>query len=840
MGRRARRRARGDGALAGCRSDPSRSDDGALRRPPAERPGDSRSRCPTTGPGWRWRCRRGGAWPSMCAAAPTASAWARSCAGSPFTPWDCTLARPGRRWSAHSSCGGGGSLGARCGCDRRAAGAPGHRRRDRRAGGGGGDSRAVVRPGLGRRGLVTFVVHAARKQDPAGAEAEAPELWREARRYNLPVKLALAAAREAAAEARGAAEALLVSLAPCRPGSRELWRAARAFETALSQTGRASEAGSIPRTRCTRSTTSPSPRWPSRSGTAPCLGLGGAAGQAWCALEAILERLEAGEAREALVLAGDQDGEGARAAGVSVLFSAEPRPFRGNGRTLRMLEIVREPGPERPHADAAGGLVRWLAALEECGPGRFTYQVPARDSDGIDWVSVVVEFCDVVVTGMGAISCFGDSADELWQAVLAGRPGIRRIPRLGQRPAGHHRRRGRGVAARAARPRRGDQPAPHRRGPGPGRAGRRRCRAGVGDRSGHLRPRPRGARAAIGRGLLRCGLGALHRAPPDDRHRLCLGDPGDWGGLSPGPPGAGVGLRGRRRHREATPFYLVGFSWLQALAVDRGDQEPENSCRPFDCARRGFALSEGGAALVLESLDGARARARPSWPRSGASAQPGRLRPQPPPRRGRGGRAVRPAGAGRCSPVPARARCHQRPRHRHPGGRSGGGGRPARGPGRALGDHPGVQHEGRPVTSWPPRGAWRIAALFTCRTGLVPPTRNLTDPDDDCRLDHVMGRARATDAATVLSSSSAWAGRTPPSSSRDSRSPRDRRFHLRGPGSPGARDPGPTRDRSDPARPAALPRPGLYLDGSPYLDLPPRGRLRRHHRRGDAVPAGAR
>ena len=36
----------------------------------------------------------------------------------------------------------------------------------------------------------------------------------------------------------------------------------------------------------------------------------------------------------------------------------------------------------------------------------------------------------VVVTGMGAISCFGDSADELWQALLAGRPGIRRIPRL--------------------------------------------------------------------------------------------------------------------------------------------------------------------------------------------------------------------------------------------------------------------------------------------------------------------------------------------------------------------------------------------------------------------------
>jgi hypothetical protein len=239
---------------------------------------------------------------------------------------------------------------------------------------------------------VTFVVHAARKQDPARAEAEAPDLWREVRRYNLPVKLALAAAREAAAEARGAAEAMLVSLAPCRPGSPELWRAARAFETALGQTGRASEVRINPTyTLHAIDNLALSALAIALGNRAPCLGLGGAAGQAWCALEAILERLEEGEAREALVLAGDQDGEGARAAGVSVLFSAERRPFRGDGRTLRLLEIVREPGPERPHADAAGGLVRWLAALEACGPGRFTYQVPARDSDGIDRVSVVVE-----------------------------------------------------------------------------------------------------------------------------------------------------------------------------------------------------------------------------------------------------------------------------------------------------------------------------------------------------------------------------------------------------------------------------------------------------------------
>jgi 3-oxoacyl-[acyl-carrier-protein] synthase II len=59
-----------------------------------------------------------------------------------------------------------------------------------------------------------------------------------------------------------------------------------------------------------------------------------------------------------------------------------------------------------------------------------------------------------------------------------------------------------------------------------------------------------------------------------------------------------------------TPFYLVGFSWLQVLALDQDgpDDAPARACRPFDRSRRGFALAEGGAALVLEPLAAARAR----------------------------------------------------------------------------------------------------------------------------------------------------------------------------------------------------------------------------------------
>ena len=55
-----------------------------------------------------------------------------------------------------------------------------------------------------------------------------------------------------------------------------------------------------------------------------------------------------------------------------------------------------------------------------------------------------------------------------------------------------------------------------------------------------------------------------------------------------------------------TPFYIFGFAWLQALALDQGGEDPASACRPL-IGGAGVALGEGGAALVLETLDGARA-----------------------------------------------------------------------------------------------------------------------------------------------------------------------------------------------------------------------------------------
>jgi 3-oxoacyl-[acyl-carrier-protein] synthase II len=56
-----------------------------------------------------------------------------------------------------------------------------------------------------------------------------------------------------------------------------------------------------------------------------------------------------------------------------------------------------------------------------------------------------------------------------------------------------------------------------------------------------------------------------------------------------------------------TPFYLIGFAGLQAVAIDNGD-DPSLACRPFDKKRKGFALADGAGAVVLETLESARER----------------------------------------------------------------------------------------------------------------------------------------------------------------------------------------------------------------------------------------
>ena len=53
---------------------------------------------------------------------------------------------------------------------------------------------------------------------------------------------------------------------------------------------------------------------------------------------------------------------------------------------------------------------------------------------------------------------------------------------------------------------------------------------------------------------------------------------------------------------------LVIYSLANAQALSRSNQDPSHACRPFDGNRNGFVIGEGGGALILETESHARAR----------------------------------------------------------------------------------------------------------------------------------------------------------------------------------------------------------------------------------------
>ncbi|HEX8128963.1 MAG TPA: hypothetical protein VF527_07675 [Pyrinomonadaceae bacterium] len=241
---------------------------------------------------------------------------------------------------------------------------------------------------------MTYLVASASVNDQAVRQAS-PEVWRQVRRYNLPVQLALVAAGEVINSSLDPSALAVISLAPCQPGSADLYRWGRVVIAGMAQ-------GDLGDTRMNPTQTlhavdnlAMSAFAISQGNHAYCLGLGGAAGQAWAGLEAIQERLATGQETEALLMAGDQDRaeDGAAGIGVALLFSASPRPYSRRGQPVRLLTVARE---RRPHADAsvphaAAGLCSLLSAIAEHAGGLLSYQVPLEHSDGVDTVSISLE-----------------------------------------------------------------------------------------------------------------------------------------------------------------------------------------------------------------------------------------------------------------------------------------------------------------------------------------------------------------------------------------------------------------------------------------------------------------
>jgi len=208
-----------------------------------------------------------------------------------------------------------------------------------------------------------------------------------------------------------------------------------------------------------------------------------------------------------------------------------------------------------------------------------------------------------------------------------------------------------------------------------------------------------------------------------------------------------------------TPFYLIGFAGLQAVAVDNGD-DPSLACRPFDKKRKGFALADGAGAMVLETLESAQERNATVFAEVigfGMSQDAFDLN--------------RPCDDGAGAELCMR---------------------------RALADaelmaeeidavnaHATATYSGDLAEAAALRklfaDRWRdvpvsgskgaighamaaagvleaIIAAQTCARGIVPPTVNLHDVDEGCELDHVIGEPRDVNAETVLSVSFGMGG----------------------------------------------------------------------------------
>jgi beta-ketoacyl-acyl-carrier-protein synthase II len=201
------------------------------------------------------------------------------------------------------------------------------------------------------------------------------------------------------------------------------------------------------------------------------------------------------------------------------------------------------------------------------------------------------------------------------------------------------------------------------------------------------------------------------------------------------------------------PVLLAGFHALRALAND--PERPERACKPFDARRDGFVVGQGAAALVLESLDHAKARGAEIYAEViGYASSNDAYDMVASLESGRGSaramaKAIRKAGIdtaevdyinphGTGTPLNDRAETAAIK--------------------LAFGEHASnlAISSTKSMHGHLMGGAGAleaIASVQAVRTGIIPPTINYEVPDPDCDLDYVPNEARQADVRVSLSNS---------------------------------------------------------------------------------------
>lgn len=208
---------------------------------------------------------------------------------------------------------------------------------------------------------------------------------------------------------------------------------------------------------------------------------------------------------------------------------------------------------------------------------------------------------------------------------------------------------------------------------------------------------------------------------------------------------------------EAVLCPLVIYSLSNAQALSRRNDDPQHACRPFDAGRDGFVIGEGGGALLLETLSHARARGAVLY---GVVAGCGN--------NSDAYHVTAPEPSGTAAAACMRLALQEA------------GLRPdeigyinAHGTGTLLGDAAETAAIHQVFPTPPPvsstkgatghmMGAGGITELIACvqaiRTGLLPPTLNYSQKDAQCDLDYIPNTARDAKVRYAMSNAFGFGG----------------------------------------------------------------------------------
>jgi 3-oxoacyl-[acyl-carrier-protein] synthase II len=203
---------------------------------------------------------------------------------------------------------------------------------------------------------------------------------------------------------------------------------------------------------------------------------------------------------------------------------------------------------------------------------------------------------------------------------------------------------------------------------------------------------------------------------------------------------------------------VAGFGAMRALSTRNRD--PQAASRPFDRDRDGFVIGEGAGVLMLESLEHARRRgAEPLAELLGYGATADATHLAAPEESGDGAVRCMQLALESAGLAPEEVDCL----NAHATSTPAGDPIEARALRRVFGAHT----DRLPVSATKSTTGHLLGAagaveailgIQSIREGLLPPTINLDDPDPECELDHVAGKARPARVRTVLSNSFGFGG----------------------------------------------------------------------------------